>query len=247
MTHLLKIVYFFLISVVLVACGNEKIQTKSLNSLISPNYSFNQDFFYCDLNKNMSLLNLESFLSKFVSDNVNDFSNILDINILFPDETQEVTEFVFSVRSNQNSKEVSDFVNLLDMDDFNKIASCNYAIQQFDATDLIQSESEATNDFLNVEILRCTYNPGYNFGTFRISIDRFVNAVGRLKLPYSLSYINLKKNNSFIWINSFNINNHEEFLETNWISDDESKAIKDEFNENATCLDSKKYKSYELI
>ena len=247
MTHLLKIVYFFLISVVLVACGNEKIQTKSLNSLISPNYSFNQDFFYCDLNKNMSLLNLESFLSKFVSDNVNDFSNILDINILFPDETQEVTEFVFSVRSNQNSKEVSDFVNLLDMDDFNKIASCNYAIQQFDATDLIQSESEATNDFLNVEILRCTYNPGYNFGTFRISIDRFVNAIGRLKLPYSLSYINLKENNSFIWINSFNINNHEEFLEKNWISDDESKAIKDEFNENATCLDSKKYKSYELI
>jgi hypothetical protein len=247
MTHLLKIVYFFLISVVLVACGNEKIQTKSLNSLISPNYSFNQDFFYCDLNKNMSLLNLESFLSKFVSDNVNDFSNILDINILFPDKTQEVTEFVFSVRSNQNSKEVSDFVNLLEMDDFNKIASCNYAIQQLDATDLIQSESEATNDFLNVEILRCTYNPGYNFGTFRISIDRFVNAVGRLKLPYSLSYINLKKNNSFIWINSFNINNHEEFLEKNWISDDESKAIKDEFNENATCLDSKKYKSYELI
>jgi hypothetical protein len=247
MTHLLKIVYFFLISVVLVACGNEKIQTKSLNSLISPNYSFNQDFFYCDLNKNMSLLNLESFLSKFVSDNVNDFSNILDINILFPDKTQEVTEFVFSVRSNQNSKEVSDFVNLLDMDDFNKIASCNYAIQQFDATDLIQSESEATNDFLNVEILRCTYNPGYNFGTFRISIDRFVNAVGRLKLPYSLSYINLKENNSFIWINSFIINNHEEFLEKNWISDDESKAIKDEFNENATCLDSKKYKSYELI
>tara|TARA_Y100000385_G_scaffold234744_1_gene248149 strand:+ start:844 stop:1587 length:744 start_codon:yes stop_codon:yes gene_type:complete len=247
MTHLLKIVYFFLISVVLVACGNEKIQTKSLNSLISPNYSFNQDFFYCDLNKNMSLLNLESFLSKFVSDNVNDFSNILDINILFPDKTQEVTEFVFSVRSNQNSKEVSDFVNLLDMDDFNKIASCNYAIQQFDATDLIQSESEASNDFLNIEILRCTYNPGYNFGTFRISIDRFVNAVGRLKLPYSLSYINLKKNNSFIWINSFNINNQEEFLEKNWISDDESKAIKDEFNENATCLDSKKYKSYELI
>ena len=247
MTHLLKIVYFFLISVVLVACGNEKIQTKSLNSLISPNYSFNQDFFYCDLNKNMSLLNLESFLSKFVSDNVNDFSNILDINILFPDKTQEVTEFVFSVRSNQNSKEVSDFVNLLDMDDFNKIASCNYAIQQLDATDLIQSESEATNDFLNVEILRCTYNPGYNFGTFRISIDRFVNAVGRLKLPYSLSYINLKKNNSFIWINSFNINNQEELLEKNWISDDESKAIKDEFSENATCLDSKKYKSYELI
>ena len=247
MTHLLKIVYFFLISVVLVACGNEKIQTKSLNSLISPNYSFNQDFFYCDLNKNMSLLNLESFLSKFVSDNVNNFSNILDINILFPDKTQEVTEFVFSVRSNQNSKEVSDFVNLLDMDDFNKIASCNYAIQQLDATDLIQSESEATNDFLNVEILRCTYNSGYNFGTFRIAIDRFVNAVGRLKLPYSLSYINLKKNNSFIWINSFNINNQEEFLEKNWISDDESKAIKDEFNENATCLDSKKYKSYELI
>lgn len=247
MTHLLKIVYFFLISVVLVACGNEKIQTKSLNSLISPNYSFNQDFFYCDLNKNMSLLNLESFLSKFVSDNVNDFYNILDINILFPDKTQEVTEFVFSVRSNQNSKEVSDFVNLLEMDDFNKIASCNYAIQQFDATDLIQSESEATNDFLNVEILRCTYNPGYNFGTFRISIDRFVNAVGRLKLPYSLSYINLKKNNSFIWINSFNINNQEEFLEKNWISDDESKAIKNEFKENATCLDSKKYKSYELI
>ena len=43
------------------------------------------------------------------------------------------------------------------------------------------------------------------------------------------------------------MNDLEEFLETKWVIDEESTAIKEEFNQNATCLDSEKYKSYVLI
>lgn len=247
MTQLFKNIYFLSFLFILVSCNQEKEQALSLNSLITPDYKYNQDYFYCDLNKNVSLINLESFLSLFIDDHLDDFDEFLDIDILFPDKVEEVKKFIFSVRSIKNPKAVADFVNTLNTNEFEKISSCNFSIHQSNALDIIKQVSKVTDDILNVEILRCTYNAEYNFGTFRISIDRFSNAVGRLKIPYKLSYISLSNSNDFIWVNSFFMNDHEEFLETKWVIDEESTAIKEEFNQNATCLDSEKYKSYVLI
>ena len=66
MTQLFKNIYFLSFLFILVSCNQEKEQALSLNSLITPDYKYNQDYFYCDLNKNVSLINLESFLSLFI-------------------------------------------------------------------------------------------------------------------------------------------------------------------------------------
>ena len=39
------------------------------------------------------------------------------------------------------------------------------------------------------EILRCEYNTDYNYGNFRISINKFLDQMRSLKIPYELNYI----------------------------------------------------------
>ena len=45
------------------------------------------------------------------------------------------------------------------------------------------------------EILRCEYNEGYNYGTFRIAIDRFALEIKSLDISYEALYL-YKKNKS---------------------------------------------------
>ena len=205
-------------------------------------------FFYCDLEKSSSLINLESFLSSLVAKYQKELSIFNNIDILFPESQQEVSRFVFSIRSSNNLDALKRFIEILKTEGLSSISTCIFSTDQSSGLDMNNSIKVNTNDFINIEILRCKYNTDYNYGTFRIATERFISSLGRLKMPYSFSYISSSKADiDFLWINSFPTNSYKEFLEKNWINEDESKAIKDEFNENATCLDSKKYKSYRLI
>ena len=96
--------------------------------------------------------------------------------------------------------------------------------------------------------MRCKYNDTYNFGTFQISINRFINNLRTIDLPYSISYLkDNSKNDSFIWINYFYTEDYEDILLKSWANNKDSAEIQSEFSANATCIDSKKYKSYKLI
>ena len=53
--------------------------------------------------------------------------------------------------------------------------------------------------------------------------------------------------NSFFWINTFYQKQYKDSLLTSWVTNRDSIEIKDEFTENATCLDSSVYKSYDLL
>ena len=248
MRLILKNIYFLSLFLFLVSCNNKEDDSISLNSLIVPEYTYTQDFFYCDLDESSSLINLESFLSSLVAKYQKELSIFNNIDILFPEAQQEVSRFIFSIRSSNNLDALKRFIEILETEGLSSISTCIFLTDQSSGLDMNNSIKSNTRDFINVEILRCKYNADYNYGTFRIATDRFISSVGRLKMPYSFSYINSSQaDTDFLWINSFPINDYKEFLEKNWIKDEESKAIKDEFNENATCLDSKKYKSYSLI
>ena len=54
-------------------------------------------------------------------------------------------------------------------------------------------------------------------------------------------------NDGFIWINYYYTDEYEEILFKNWIGNSNSMEIQNEFSENATCVESSKYKSYRLI
>jgi len=240
------ILIFFIVS-----CENDKALNKiKLSTLIEPNFTHNLDLFNCSLNKDLSLISLESFFSN----NSNKYSILtksdkLTVSVLFPENTTSVKNFLISVSSKANHIGVKNFIDEIKSDGFDNIANCSFAIYQNKALDLISNlDLLNKNDFINIEILRCSYNDGYNFGTFQISVNRFINNIKKLDSAYSISFVEDNSfNNDFVWINSFYDRGYQSNLIKNWINQKDAIEIKDEFNENATCTDAKKYKGYNLF
>ena len=245
-----KLLNIFLVIIFLSACGkNESNNETKLSSLVKADFSYTQDLFDCTLNENESLIGLESFFSK----NIEEYKNIaqlenLNISILFPQNNKYVTNFIISIISNNNPLGLKKFIDAVKNDAITEVASCSFAIFQHKGVNLKEELINNNKSFINAEILRCRYNDNYNFGTFQISINRFINNLRTIELPYSISYLeDNSKNDSFIWINYFYTEDYEDILLDNWANKEESAEIQSEFSTNATCVDSKKYKSYKLI
>lgn len=245
-----KLLNIFLVIILLSACSNnDSANETKLSSLIKADFSYTQDLFDCTLNENESLISLESFFSK----NIEEYKKIaqsenLDISIFFPENNANITTFIISIISNNNPLGLKKFIDAVKSDAISEVASCSFAIFQHKGINLKEELINNNNYFVNAEILRCKYNDTYNFGTFQISINRFINSLRAVELPYSISYLeDNSKNDSFIWINYFYTEDYEDILLKNWAYKEDSAEIQDEFSTNATCIDSKKYKSYKLI
>ena len=91
-----KLLNIFLVIIFLSACGkNESNNETKLSSLVKADFSYTQDLFDCTLNKNESLIGLESFFSK----NIEEYKNIaqlenLNISILLPSLSFKFTRFI---------------------------------------------------------------------------------------------------------------------------------------------------------
>jgi len=245
-----KLLNIFLVIIFLSACGkNESNNETKLSSLVKADFSYTQDLFDCTLNKNESLIGLESFFSK----NIEEYKNIaqlenLNISILFPQNNKYVTNFIISIISNNNPLGLKKFIDAVKNDAITEVASCSFAIFQHKGVNLKEELINNNKSFINAEILRCRYNDNYNFGTFQISINRFINNLRTIELPYSISYLeDNSKNDSFIWINYFYTEDYEDILLKNWVNNIDSAEIQSEFSTNTSCIDSKKYKSYKLL
>ena len=245
-----KLLNIFLVIILLSACSNnDSANETKLSSLIKADFSYTQDLFDCTLNENESLISLESFFSK----NIEDYKKIaqlenLNISIFFPENNANITTFIISIISNNNPLGLKKFIDAVKSDAITEVASCSFAIFQHKGINLKEEFINNNNYFVNAEILRCKYNDTYNFGTFQISINRFINSLRAIELPYSISYLeDNSKNDSFIWINYFYTEDYEDILLKNWTNNEDSAEIQNEFSTNAICIDSKKYKSYKLI
>ena len=245
-----KLLNIFLVIILLSACSNnDSANETKLSSLIKADFSYTQDLFDCTLNENESLISLESFFSK----NIADYKKIaqsenLNISIFFPENNANITTFIISIISNNNPLGLKKFIDAIKSDAITEVASCSFAIFQHKGINLKEELINNNNSFINAEILRCKYNDTYNFGTFQISINRFINNLRAIEFPYSISYLeDNSKNDSFIWINYFYTEDYGDILLKNWANKEDSAEIQNEFSTNATCIDSKKYKSYKLI
>ena len=244
-----KLLNIFLVIILLSACSkNDPNNETKLSSLIKPDFLYTQDLFNCTLNENQSLIGLESFFSK----NIEEYEKIaqkenFNISIFFPDNNTDITTFIISIISNSNPLGLKKFIDAVKSDGITEVASCSFAIFQHKGINL-KEKLMNNNSFINAEILRCKYNDAYNFGTFQISINRFINNLRAIELPYSISYLeDNSKDDSFIWINYFYTEDYEDILLKNWTNNEDSAEIQNEFSTNAICIDSKKYKSYKLI
>lgn len=249
-TKMFKALNIIFIFIFLYACGQDNAPNKiKLSSLINAEFTYTQDLFDCELNKNQSLIALEAFFSKNIK-KYKDLAELenLNISILFPEQNNNITSFIISVISNENPIALTKFIGMLKEDNFSNLASCSFAIYQNKGINIKQEKMADSNSFVNTEILRCRYNNGYNFGTFQIAINSFINNLRFIELPYSINYLeDNSTDNGFIWINNFYSEDYQDLLLNSWLKNEDSFEVKNEFSQNATCIESNKFKSFKLI
>lgn len=245
-----KVLYTLTILILLSACGVRDSESEiKLSTLIEADFTYTQDLFDCSLNQNQSLISLETFFSKNIAKyNTLAEEESLSLSIFFPDNNSNITNFIISIISNKNPGGIKKFIDAINEDSFDKVGSCSFAIYQNRGINFQENLIKKTDLYTNAEILKCNFNDGYNFGTFEISINKFINSLRLIKLPYSMSYLkDNSSNDGFIWINYYYTDEYEKILLENWIGNSNSLEIQNEFSENATCIKSSKYKSYKLI
>ena len=233
----------FLISFLFYSCSSEIDKGIEANLLISPDYNFSVELFECELNESYTLLNLESFLSDLVkSDNYQ--NDDYGLEIFFP-KSNYVNEFMLTLKTYSDNDNYNDFINQLSTKGFDEIARCKFNKNDYNGLLLIDQEIQE-NKYVN-ELLRCNYNEGFNFGTFRVAIDRFKNQMNSLNIAYEAVYLQTNKSpRSFIWINNFYSNEPSELIPSDWLSNEESQEIRQEFLDNANCIDAKMHNVFVL-
>ena len=228
----------------LISCSSEPDNTLEANLLISPNYQFTNELFECKLNDGYTLLNLESFFSNLLKNNLSNNDGTFDIEVFFP-KSSYVSEFILNLKNYSNLDIYNSFLEQLGIDGFDEIAECAFDKNEYSGLLLIEEELKMPK-YIN-ELLKCEYNQGFNYGTFRIAIDRFANQMNSLNIPYEAIYIQSDKfANSFIWINNFYTNDFSDVISSDWINNSEADEIKQEFLENAKCIEAKMYDAFLL-
>ena len=241
----MKLFSVILISLIfLSSCANENNQTFEANLLVKPQFEFNNKFISCNLNKDFTLINLESFLSNFIKDQ--SFNNNYDISILFP-LSEKVTKFIINYRNYYDENSYNIFLDKLSNKGIDEIASCNFDDAMFQGYSLSILDTYDQPSPYTVEILRCNYNQGYNYGIFRVALDRFISEVNALDILYEAEYLqNEEDNSSFIWINKFYSQDFSNDISSKWFVGSYAAEIKKEFSENANCIDAKIFNAYKI-
>ena len=241
----MKLFSAILISLIfLSSCINENDQTFEANLLVKPKFEFNNKFISCNLNKDFTLINLESFLSNFIKDQ--SLNNNYDISILFP-LSEKVTKFIFNFRNYYDDNSYNIFLDKLSNKGIDEIASCNFDDAMHNGYSLSMLETSDQQSSYTVEILRCNYNQGYNYGTFRVALDRFVSEVNALDIQYEAEYLQNEEDiSSFIWINKFYNQDFSNDISSKWFVGSYAAEIKKEFSENANCIDANIFNAYTI-
>ena len=224
----------FLVIIFIFSCSSEVDKGIEANLLISPDYNFSIEFFECNLNTGYTLLNLESFLSDLTRNEKSKNNDVYDLEVFFP-KSNYVNEFILNLKTYRNDNTYNNFINELSAKGFDEIARCKFDKNNYQGKLLIDYKTKQQK--YNNEILRCNYNDGFNFGTFRVAVDRFINQIQLLNIPYDAIYIQSDDSSrSFIWINNFYSNEPANVILSDWLDNTEAKDIKEEFLENAKCI-----------
>ena len=246
MNNFLKLHLIFIFLFIIIGCSKENSDSIDLNKLIEPEYEFTTYFLNCSLKNDSSLLELESFFSNFQRTNKNKDIETSSLYLFFPDSVS-LDAFILNAVYANKSDDYSDFIQDLSDDGFDKFANCNFNVDSEKGLKILSSNNLIQKDNFSSEILRCKYKDGFNFATFRIAIDRFKQSLSKMDFDYEVIYVENEKLNNFTWINNFYSQDYSKYILENWQSSDEAFQVKNEFTENAECIDSRFYKVFKLI
>ena len=233
--------------IILASCSSDNNQVSRLSELVKPSFNLSTGIIDCKLKSDNSLIDLESFLSRISISKLIDLDSNNNISVLFPDGSDYVDSFLIQVSLNSSKEVNSIYTKFIDAG-LDNIANCRQDFKSRNLSVIFNSLDQVnSSDYVITEVLNCSYNESYNFGTFLIAIDRLIQQINFFNPNYRIDYIDVNDSDNFIWINRFEKSYYEDVLPEIWVQNiNDSKEIQDEFRENATCEASKKYKEFNI-
>ena len=236
-----------LILFILASCSSDaNFEDKRSSSLIKPNFTSTQSMYDCTLLSDKSLNNLEAFIPKLVK----------VTSVLYPSAS---LEFLFNQKDAINSFSIvySDkqtefnspgIMQIFNQEGIKNIAKCITRDDIMLSSNIFIDNKPITFTTFEVEILNCKFNEGYNFGTFAIEIDTFLNLVRSKGVQYFAKFQQIdNQNTSFTWINYLGTEEDKMNLYKGWLEAEDSINIQESFNIQSKCESSSSYKGYKVL
>ena len=236
-----------LILFILVSCSleNDEINNKS-SSLIKPNFSSSQSRYDCVLYKDKSLNSLEAFIPNFVN-KAKEFLTSATLEFLFNQE-KNIDNFSILYLDNQENFNVSTLAQILSKEGIDDVASCQLRDEIMLSSDIFIDNISINFTSFEVEFLNCEFNEGFNFGTFAIEIDTFLNLVRKKDVKYFAKFQQINnESNNFTWINYLSSAEEKDALYEGWLEEEDSIKIQESFNAQSLCKSSASYKGYKVL
>ncbi len=232
----------------IISCSQEDdLSDIKSSSLIKPNFLSKEIRYDCIFNTDASLNRLEAFIPNFVN-KIN--KTIKDPNVEFLFNQQEIvnnfTILYSAIETNFNSDAVS---NLLIEEGMDRIANCNFNNNESMLSARLQLDDKDLNlKTFEVEILKCRFNDGFNYGSFAIEVDTFFNIVRKKNIDYFAKFLQTNHSHpTFVWMNYIGSAEDKEVLYNDWLNNEDSLAIQNAFNIQAKCESSMAYKGYKVL
>ena len=237
----------FLILSILAACSSETgIDDQRSSSLVKPNFSVIQARYDCLLSEDKSLNSLEAFIPNFVI-KIKESLPSAGLEIFFNQDTSvnKFSLFYLDNDINFSSEIVSDLMDEEGMSDF---ADCIIQDNQMLSSNLYIDNKVLNFNSFEVEVLDCKFNDEYNYGTFSIEVDSFLNLIRKQDILYFAKFQQVNELSSeFTWINYLSSNSDKDILYKGWINEQDSIIIQESFNIQSTCESSTSYRGYKVL
>ncbi len=242
-----KYITSLLITLILISCSSENsfVDQKS-SSLIKPNFSQTQARYDCVLSEDTSLNSLEAFIPSFVVKVRNTLPSA-SLEIFFNDQ-ENISNFSLLYLDNDINFNSSLMTVLLDEEGMDNIADCALNDDAILSSNFYIDNKSIDLDSFEVEVLNCTFNDGFNFGTFAIEVDSFLNLIRKKGVAYFAKFQQANEASpNFIWINYLGSIEDKDILYKGWLEEEDSIKIQEAFNLHSTCESSISYKGYKVL
>ena len=236
----------FLILFIFISCSEGVDKEDKSSFLIKPNFNSLQSRYDCILSDNKSLNNLEAFIPSFVG-NVSNLIPSATLEFLFDQETN-IDNFSILYRDKPENFNISTLNKVLDEEGMDKIASCQQSESVMLSSDIYIDNVPVDFSSFEVELLNCKFNEGYNYGTFAIEIDTFLNLIRKKDVKYFAKFQQINNtSNNFTWVNYLGSDEDKVKLYEGWLDEEDSIIIQEAFNTQSLCESSSSYKGYKVL
>lgn len=231
----------------MISCSNEtNYQDERSSNLIKPNFTSIQIRYDCKLNKDKSLNNLEALIPSLVTQ-IQAASPSTNLEFLF-NQANNIERFSILYSDNEMNADGESFTSLVIDQGISKISSCNSTDEKMLSANIYIDNNPLNLTSFEVEILNCEFNPGFNYGTFSIEIDTFLNLLRKKDIQYFAKFQQVdSESSSFTWINYLGSEDDRNNLYKSWLGQEDSIAIQDAFNTHSICQSSASYKGYKVL